>query len=385
MAYPVSAAFNAAAVAANTRTATRVDVLDAGTVITAAIPVISGSVTVEANQPVRRHGSLIIEGLHDEIDPYGIEVVVYGGLYLPAGTPITIPEAQTVQDDGTVLELCPMGTFGIEVPETADDGLVITDSFEIYDRAASIQARRLPTPYLIAAGTNVGTAIQALINSRRPGLTYVFESTTATTPDVLLAEQADPWEAAQQLAAGAGMELFFDPLGVLVLRSIPAVDADNVDWQYVEGDVDHGIEGTCKLWKVAKKRTSEGVFSHAIATGETTDNTAPVRGDAYDDNSASPTYYLGRFGDRPTWLRSPYIRTQAQADSAAAGLRNRTSGIAEGLTLEAGANPAADADDTALVQRARINLDAVYTFDSLTNTLGPEGGLQASTRTRRIA
>lgn len=361
MGYPVSARF-LAALASNVQVVSTIDIVVDGVVVSSGIPGISAAVTVEANQAVRRHGTLVVDGWRDDLDPYGTEVAISSGFAYAAGD----------------VEMVPMGVFGVEQPEGSDDGLNLATGCEIYDRARSIQARRLAVPYPIAAGTNVGDAIQALIDSRRPGLTYSFQSTSATTPDVLLAEQADPWAEAQQLAAAAGMEIFFDPTGICVLRTIVAVDAGNVDWRYIEG------EG-CQLTKLGKKRTSEGVYSHAIATGETTDNTAPVRGDAYDIDASSPTYHLGRFGDRPTWLRSPYIRTQPQADDAAVGLLNRTSGIAEGLTLEAVANPAADADDTALVQRARLEIDAVYTLDALTNTLGPDGTLQASTRTRRIA
>lgn len=360
MGWPVSDEF-VAALGSNAQVVSSIDIVVDGVVVAAGIPGISASITVEANQAVRRHGTLTVDGWRDDLDPYGTEVAVYSGFVYPGGT----------------VELVPMGVFGVEQPEGSDDGLTLATGCEIYDRARSIQARRLAVPYPIAAGINVGTAIQALIDSVRPGLTYDFESTSATTPDVLLAEQADPWAEAQQLAAAAGMEVFFDPIGVCGLRTIPGVDTDNVDWQYIEG-------AGCQLTKLGKKRTSEGVYSHAIATGETTDNTSPVRSDRYDSDPSSPTYYRGRFGDRPTWLRSPLIRTQTQADEAAVGLLNRTSGIAEGLTLVGLANPAADADDTVVVQRARLEIDAVYTLDSLTNTLGPEGAIQASTRTRRI-
>jgi hypothetical protein len=377
MAYPVSDAFKDA-LSSNVRVASRADVLRDGAVTAPGSPLIDGSVTVEANQAVRRHGTISVEGLHTEMDPYGTEVAVYGGLYLPPGTPITIPATQTHQSDGTVLELVPMGVFGIEVPEIVDDGSTLVTTCEIYDRANSISQRRLPNAYHIAAGTNLGTAIQDLIDSRRSDLIFAFVSTTATTPDLLLEEEADPWAEAQKMAASAGLELLFDATGRCVLRPIPAVDSSVTAWKYVSGV-------GCQLVKAARKRTSEGVYSHGIATGETTDNSPPVRGDAYDTKHRSPTYYKGAFGDRPTWLRSPMITTQEQADDAAAGLVNRTSGIAEGITLEAVANPAADADDTVLVNRKALAVNAVYTLDSLTNTLGPEGRLQASTRTRRVA
>lgn len=377
MAFPVSDDYKAA-LAAGGRTFTQIDIILDDAVITSALPVTTGSVTIEANKSVRRHGTVTVDGLHDEIDPYGAEVAVYGGLYLAPGTPITNEETQSVQDDGTILEVVPMGIFGIEEPETTDDGNTLPTSFEIYDRAQSISQRRLPRPYVVSAGTNLGVAIQTLIDSRRPGLTYDYVTTTAVLPaDIVLAEQADAYAEAMKMAASAGLEILFDELGQHVLRPIQSVDAKQVAWEYVEG------VGS-QLVKAGMKRTSDGVYSHGIATGETTDGSPSVRGDAYDDDPSSPTYWLGRFGDRPTWLRSPYIGSQAQADDAAAGLRNRTSGIVEGLSLTGLANYAVDADDPVLVTRSRLAVDAVYTFESATVTLGQAGTLSASTRTRRI-
>lgn len=360
MAYPVSADFVTALSQPHT-VATRVDILVDGAAVVTGLPVTDGSVTIESNKPVRRHGTLTVEGVFDELDPYGTEVAVYSGLILPNGTE----------------ELVPMGVFGVEEPEATDTGDSLTTSFEIYDRARSLQQRRLPTPYVIASGTNLAEAVQTLLLDRRLDLSFAFQSTTYTTPSVVWEEQADPWEKARDLAAAAGMELLFDPSGVCVLRAIPGDDGSIVAWSYVEG-------AGCQLVQAAKKRSAEGSYSHAIATGETIEGVAPVRGDAYDNDPASKTYYLGRFGDRPTWLRSPYIGSQPQADDAAAGVLNRARGLSEGLRLVAVPNPAVDADDLVLVSRGRLGVDAVYALDSVTVPLGVDGTMSAATRTRRV-
>lgn len=356
--YPVSDEYRAGLAGAHDAVA-EFDVIRDGRAVETDIQVLAGNIDLDGKGSTRRRGSITVEGNRDDLDPFGTEVALRAGIVLPDGT----------------REVVPCGVFGIEEPRQGDDGDGgVATVCDLFDRSKSLAGRRLTRPYPVVAGTDLGDAIGALLLSRRPDLTLSFTS-TGTAAGGVFEEGADPWEASRQMAASAGMELFFDPLGNCVLRPV-AADMSDVAWEYVEGT-------TCTMTKVARKRTTEGTYSMAIVTGETTDGAPVVRGEARDEDVNSPTYADGRFGERPTWLRSPFVTAQDQADAAAVALLARSAGLAEGLELSAIPNPAIDVDDLVLVVRAALGINDIYALETISLPLGAKGEMRATTRTRR--
>ena len=208
-----------------------------GTALLATLQVeASTTVTVDRNNLIRRTCSAVLTdpyaGTAQSIvpttaqgfmSPYGNELVLYRGI---------------TYSDGTQ-ELIQLGCFGLDdviIDDSAPD-LVITLTGG--DRGVACQHAGFKDVYNIAPGTNIGTAIQALISSLTTGLTipFVFAPTTAVTPTTPIVYQPgdDPWSMAVQLAQSIGYELFFNPTGACTFLPVPNPLAQAVSWSYIEG------------------------------------------------------------------------------------------------------------------------------------------------------
>lgn len=364
--YAVSAAF-LNATRKGGQVSTRADVLSNGSVIATDLPLTAGSVDVDLSAEVRRRCSVSLiddTGLlsplspGDDLSPYGNEIALHRGFVI-----------------GGVPEVAPLGVFRISVAEIVDQGFH-TIALTGYDRARSVQRARLETPYTIAAGTNYATAIQDLIDSRLPNLTYNFTTTTSTTPLIVLPEESDPWSEAMKMAASIGMVLYFDAAGVCTLTGEP--DASNAEpvLTYEEGTNATVISYTDSF-------NDDTAYNGMIVMGEPPD-LAPVRAEAWDADPDSPTYYLGPYGRVPQFLRSQFVTTQAQADDAARAGVLRQSGATERLTITTTVNPAHEAGDVTQVQRAGLEIDAPYVVESFNVPLEVTGSMSLAMRKRRV-
>lgn len=324
---------------------------------TTPLQVIGGSVSVDASAAIRRRAKLTLVGYHPEVDPFTCEVRL----------------SRSVND-----EMVDLGVFRIEDPTFSESNGGITTQLDCYDRAYWVSSLRLTQPYsVVANGTLnlVHTAISDLLLSRAPGLIMDVTPSTYAIPATTFEEGSDPWEKAIKMAESAGMELFFDTTGICRLHYVP-VDTANVVATY-------GTEA--RILSAGKKQSTKGTFSRAIVTGENTANSVPIRSEKVDDNPLSPSYYLGAFGDRPTWLRSQFITTQSQADSSAAALLARKSGRAETVSIEGIPNPAHDAGDMIRIVHSNLDMDVTVALDTIEIPLEAEGSMKLGTRERRVA
>lgn len=298
------------------------------------------------------------------LSPFLSEVQAWSGIVLP---------------DGTLIRWS-VFVGGIEDPKVsatdADLGLTISAS----DRAQSISERRLGSPFVIAAATTTATAgIQLLLNSVRSNLTYAITEPPSNPqlPAMVIDELEDPWQHAQDMAAAYGLECFFNGAGVCVIRPVPDPDTQSVAWSFTEGvgAIVLGVDTTL---------TAKSSYSHAIAQGATVSGTAPVRSDAYDTETTSPTWYQGSFGNRPVKLASDLITTQAQADAAALALLARKKGAVQNVSFRTVPLTALDEFDVARVQGSRIGMDAAFTLESFSLPLFPGGTMSPKCRSRRL-
>lgn len=370
----VSAAFTSALSASHT-VASRADVCTTAGQVLATLDVVGGSVTADETAAVRRTCSATIIDRAGTLVPYtagdllhpasGNELRLYRGVRYADGTEETVP----------------LGVFRLSRPRISDsvDGLTI--DVQGYDRAKRIQRSRWVDPYMIPSGTNVATAVQALLDDRwGPGLTYSLMTTTRTTPAVTFGVERDndPWKDAQSLAAAIGAELFFGPAGQVVMRPIPDAATSPPVASFVEGAGSTMVSVTRDL---DEDRTYNGV----IVVGEGTGTPVPVRYDAWDANPYSPTYYLGPYGKVPYFLTSSLITTQAQAQEAAEGQLRRVLGTFEQVTVEAIPQPALEPGDVVRITRARSVIDGLNVIARTTCPLGPDGTMQVSCRQQRPA
>lgn len=342
------------------------ELLRGGVLLPYSLIVASGHVDVDATAGVRRrceltlvdkNGALNATQMSSPASPYGNEIRLSRGISI----------------NGTD-ELLPVGTFRIEETGVSDDGGAIV-RLAGFDRSVSVAQARFEAPYAIPAGQNYGSAIQGLLESRVPGLTYLFTPTARTTPLLVFLETDDPWAKATEMARSIGMELFFDVAGRVVLRPEPDPASDGIAAEYMEG------EGATYLTSHYRIDTKPG-YNGAIVVGEPPGGT-PVRGEAWDSDPASATYYLGPYGKRPRFLRSQFVVTQGQADEAAAAIVLRERGGTEQLSFTALPHPGRDAGDSVYYRNADLGLDEIYVIDTLRIPLAASDVMSVTTRKRR--
>jgi Domain of unknown function (DUF5047) len=291
-------------------------------------------------------------------------------LFAPTGRYEVRIKRGMVFADGTT-EMVPLIHGRIEEVEGRWPELAVSG----YDRMYSIAQYEWTRPYSIARGTNVATAIaQIAVNRWQRQLPMDFVDTEEVLPLTAFEEGQNPADNLDQLATGAGLTLFFDPIGVLTLINTPDPATDPPVWRFVEGE-----RGTALLSGLVRRTVTEGVTNGVIATGESTDNTVPVRGEWWDTNPASPTY-LKTFGPRPRRYSSPLLKTNAQAAKAARTVGLNNLGLVDGITFPGLVIPGLEPWDVVYVERPAQNVADTHVLDQLTFQLRAQGSMNTQTR-----
>lgn len=338
-----------------------------------------GNINGDINNSIRRRASITLTDYNGTLTP-----AATSDLLSPlTGNEIKLWRGLTYADGST--ELLPQGVYGISDFSLDDSGEALEIRIEAFDRARKVSRSKLTAEYVIAAGTNYGTAIQSLISSRVTGLTYTFTSTTYTTPAMTLRLGADPWEAARKMAASIGMDLYFDNNGNCVLTPVVDPKFSTVVWSYKD-TVDSMI------MYINKRFTDEEVPSHVIVTGESSSNTTPVRGEAIDDvgtttssvyytnDSSSPTRASGSYGDIVDIDNDSGVTTVTQARDAAKAKLLRILGQPENLQLLNIVHPAQQEGDVIYVERADSRVARNYFVDKVTIPMRHDRGMNLQLR-----
>jgi hypothetical protein len=351
------------------RVAVKAEILMDNTVRTDTdIVLTGGSVQVDSTAAVRRRCScsivdpdltMVPVDATDVLSPYGYEIRLWRGLEYVSGE----------------VELIPLGTFRISSVKVSDEGAVSID-LSGFDRSRSVSRARFESPYAIAAGTNYVSAIQALVSSRLPGVLFSSLTTAAVTPVLLFDQASDPWQAATSMAGAIGAEIFFDPMGICVIRTEPNPSGAPLTFIYEEGT-------NATILSVENNLTDEPGYNGVVVDGEPASGT-PVHSVVYDADATSPTYYLGRYGKVPTFVKSQYITTQGQADEAAAAALRRERGGTEQLGFSAIPNPAHEGGDLVSVIRKAIGIDSRNMIQSFSIPLNASGVMNVTTVKQRM-
>lgn len=330
--------------------------------------VTDGEVTI-SNELIRRSASITIidptgqltpASTNDLLMPLGTEITLYRGLIFPDGT------TETVR----------LGVFGIDDVQIEDSGANMSIRIDLFDRAKKVQRANFTSDYNIPAGTNYVDAIRNMLIQGFPKIVVNFPVLTDVTPNILFQHNTDRWKAAVDMATDIGYDLFFNNDGVCIMR--PALRAIWPVMVFTEGE-------TGNLLDIRKRYNRDSIYSHVIVSGETTDNTVPVRAEAVDNDPKSPTYYLGPFGDVPYFYTSQLITTTDQAQATALGLLSRVSGILEGLEFNALPNPSLEVSDIINVTRALSKVDANYGVEKISLPLTQDRAMFVTCRSRSLA
>lgn len=335
-----------------------------------------GGVTEDATADIRRRcsitcvdadGTLTPMGAEDLLTPYGTELRPYRGVEYADGT----------------TEVMPLGVFRISQVDIDDSVGGSPDiRIEAFDRSRTVIRDKFTEPYTVEQGTNVITAIKAIIGRTFPDAEYDSITTEmTTTAPIVYDANTSPWDAVNSLAVSVGCEIYFDARGRVAIT--PPADIDALPapaFEYAEGR-------GCTMTNIKSKFTDEPGFNGIVLTGESVgDETAPVRAVVWDEEPTSPTYHLGPYGEVPDFITDPIVKTEAEAENAARSLLQGRLGFSDQLSITAWPNPAQNAGDVVRVERERSGATGLYAVDAITTPMSAaEAGSLTVRRKRTVS
>jgi hypothetical protein len=379
--WPVSDAYKATMLKSDQRAAYKIEALLNGavlystTAITATGPtpdqgfLISGSVAVDITASARRRLDIELVDPNNEIAPlldiFGQEVRIYRGLYVPDASGAMVPE------------YVPLVTSRLTDVEKVESP-ALTVKLRGSDRSLAISQQLFIDPWVIAAGTNYGQAIQDILRSRIPWLTFSptdFSTVTSlTTPALTFAEGTSPWTACTNMASACGLDTYFNPMGTSILVPSASLTAGPVVWSFIEGVNNTAIT-------IGDRDSSTAAVSACVVSGEGTGlapGVVPPRAVVYDTDPTSTTYYLGPFGIVPNFLRTPLATTQQQClDSATARLQ-LFSGRAQ--RLEITCVPITPLEGSDNIHAVSKTIDATHLAENFTIPMSPKQAMTIGSR-----
>jgi hypothetical protein len=352
----------------------KVEIYDAatGTILSEASP-ISGEVTIDSRRSIRRqcslefvdtNGTLVpTNNISSVLLPFNREVKIYRGVqYL----------------DGTE-ELVPLGVFQITTVEVSDSGSGVKISIQGSDRSLRIsKAKWTNHDFYIEDATPKETAIAQILKNRYPNVKIDFPATNQVTTLIYptLDQSSDPWKEALKIAESAAMDLYFDENGTARMRPIPDPDLGKALVEYTDGE-------DSVVTQLGRNLSSDESYNHVIYTGEGTNLTIGVIGEAFDNNPSSPTF-VTTYGSVPIFKSSPNILTIAEAEEAARAELKKVIGASEKITWDQIVNPAHDVYDLVKVVRPSSGVDRNLMLDAITIPLAPTATMNAIGRSRRF-
>jgi len=353
--WPVSAEF-LAALRGPHAIETRVDAYRAGVRLARDLPVAGGTVTVDAGSQVGRTLDITIGGpewaprtFTDILAPFGTWLHVWSGLRYPSGS----------------VEWVPLGRFRVENPADAEGDPAVT--VHGADPSVVVADARFLSPKVGATGGRIVDQIAGLVTEVHTCVTSLWPYTNVVGKVVW---DEDRWAAVQDMARSLGAEVFFNPAGTLVVRPEPTLLSPFV-WSVNAGE--GGV-----MVSAGRQMSREGVYNAVVARGEQAADAPPVQAAVYDLDPASPTYWLGPFGQKPRFYASPLITTTAQCLSAATAIFLRQKGVSRTLNLGAVPNPALERGDVINVVFADRTAEK-HIVEKLTIPLVP-GAMTVATR-----
>lgn len=338
-------------------------------VLLATLPITGGSVTADARRSLTRDGSIELapdadlshEELYDLLATPGIEVTLERGF---------------VEGDGTRTG-APLGRFVVDQMTYKRTPAGSTLSVALSDLSRRVSRARWGDPYQVAAGTAVADAINAILADRAPSVATAITTlnTSGTIGAAIVFEggaESDPWACAGSIASDFGCALLINAAGVAVTIPAPMLDPAFSVFTFARGT-------TAIRTDESRVAPLERTYNGVIVTGEAPELAAPARGEAWDTNPASATYYLGPFGRVPLFYSSPLIRTPEQAAAAAAtrlaGIIGRVAQLLWSQLVHPGLVPL----DVVLVEGAAGELTP-YILDAFTIPLTVDGAASAVAR-----
>lgn len=279
-----------------------------------------------------------------------------------------------VYPDGTQ-ELIVLGTFMIYDNIMTDAGPNVTIALTLRDQAQLIAQNVLQNDLSFDGYSHYDIAMYLL---QTAGTWFEFDvrgiSTTTTTTAHFQAGD-DPWHKASQMLGAVGMECFFDPDGVIVVRTVPDYNSLPPAWTFKEG-VD------CTVYSAQKRVNRIETFNKVIVLSSGPNGDAAVRGEATDFDLSYPVALTESV--RAMVISESSLTSVEQAQALAWATLRKQTGFAEFVNIQATSHPCFEIGDVIAVQRAASKINAKYIIDRVSIPLVPVRSMNISSRRRRV-
>lgn len=360
------------------------------------VPISGGSITSDPDALVRRRCTLNIDV--DEAPDLYVPSAQYRydqGLW-PAGNQINVRQGVKYRDGRLGTEWVNLGWFILTTPRVHDSGDQLTLSVSGSDISRRLHRCKLRDEYTIQAGTFVPYALKRTLMDCMPTLTDddfdiddAIEITAldggvySVTPHLVLARGDSPWEKMSKLCRWQGMDLDITTDRKIRLRRLPNPVFEDPYAVYEEGEYNIFTE-------VERVLDDENAINGVVIIGENSSNPVVARGEAWDLNPFSPTYYdpnnpaASVYGPNPKIVSVNWVADDSTARLVAALEFNKYVGVIETVSITALPMFCHEPYDIVRLKRARAGIDGEYMFASMEIGLGPEGALHASTRQREL-
>lgn len=281
--------------------------------------------------------------------------------------------------DGTQ-EVTSCGVYRMTKPKVTDTGDKVEITITGNDRSSEVERRSWIDPYPITGSPNLATVIHDAMDNRMPGLIYNLAPTDYTVPDVTFGTQGaaattGPMTDLIGLATAAGMELFFDGDGILVMRPVPDPTASTIVLTFAEG-------ADCTLTEIDLTLDESRTYNGAIVVGSGGGTAAPVRVEVWVTDPGSPLN-PATFGYKPYNYASPFITTVAQATAVAQALLQLHLTAFDDTAFVASQNAALTCGDSIGLVRSRIGISDSYTTSQIQMSASVGTGMTVTNRARR--
>jgi hypothetical protein len=337
------------------------------------INISEGSVSVNSSSAVRRTcevtlvtgrelASLVPDNDFDLLTPFGNELRLFRGVQYYDGTQ----------------EYVPLGVFVITSVEIKDTNEGVSISLEGVDRSIKISRNKWTEPYQMVNGS-LEDSLADLLRDRYPDAQTNFTATNVTINQVVLGTERnnDPWKDAVEISELVGYDLFFDANGIVQLAPFPTLDGSTIVANFKEGE-----ETT--ILDLNRTISTRETYNGVIYIIEGAEVPVPIRVEVFDEDSTSPTYRFGKFGEVPIFVNSNLLRTEAEAIIAASSLLNLYIGAQETISWNSLVDPTLDVQDVVYIKAEGAKVDRVVIIDSLSIPLTPEASMSAVARTVRV-
>jgi hypothetical protein len=339
----------------------------------ATLNIASGSVTIDAGSAARRvcsvslvtdrtTNNLVPDNPFDILTPFGNELRLFRGVQFY---------------DGTV-EYVPLGVFVITEVSISDNNEGVSIQVTGQDRSLIISRAKWTQPYQMVNGT-LEASITNLLEDRYPDVQTDFPVTNISVNQVVLGTEQgnDPWQDIVEIANLVGYDLFFNAEGIVELKQFPTLDGAVVVAKFEEG-------ANTTVLSIDRTISTRDTYNGVIYTIQGSEVTAPIRVEVWDEDTTSPTYRFGKFGEVPVFIETNLLSTQTQAISAAISLLNKFIGAQESISWNLIVNPTLDVQDVVYIKSEGAKVDRLVILDKLEIPLSPQDAMTAEARTVRV-